>query len=119
MKRDELKLIHELLEKSENELYLELSIVSSSNSFEYSLNDLNKAIAKGKEVVSKQINIIKESICSNDYITKLAESKSYEDKVILVSAIADLIAATVIGISPITVAALLVKQGVPSLCNKT
>ena len=119
MKREELIIIRELLEKSENELYLELSIVSSSRSFEYSVEDLNKAISKGKEIVSRQMNIIKESICSNDYITKLATSKSYEDKVMLVSAIADLLAATVIAISPITVAALLVKQGVPALCNKT
>lgn len=73
----------------------------------------------GKRWVDNNKARLVQLICKNENIIKLynkMEDPKGEKKILLVTAIADLIAGVCIGVSPVTVAALLTKEGINKLC---
>ena len=62
---------------------------------------------------------IAERVCPNDLVRTLwSRDQKVQDRVTLALAVADLIAGLVIGMSPITVSVLLVKEGLRILCEQ-
>ncbi|MDE3089664.1 MAG: hypothetical protein KGJ80_09835 [Chloroflexota bacterium] len=61
---------------------------------------------------------ITEKVCSDRTVRLLTSgAPKSQDQITLVTAIADLIASIVVGVSPITVAVLLVREGLKALCE--
>lgn len=73
-----------------------------------------KAIEIARKWVEVKLSIFKEKICNDMNIHAKIESDIY----ILATAVSDLIASVCFGVSPITVAYLLIKKGLKNLCNE-
>lgn len=68
-------------------------------------------------LISKRTEITK-VICTNDEIKRLSdENPTTQSRITLVSAVADLIASIIFGVSPVTVSVLLVKEGISTICS--
>ena len=61
------------------------------------------------------LEVIKEKLCNDEKLKNLIKKS---DGIVLVTAIVDLISSIITGVSPFTVAALLVKKGITKLCHK-
>jgi hypothetical protein len=72
-------------------------------------------IERGKKWFEKKISTFQETICNNEPIKKVFTENSEEKALIM--AIADLIASATMGVSPITVATLVVKIGADKFCS--
>ena len=59
---------------------------------------------------------LRKSICGSDPYRAYIENPEGWDWVMIVTALADLIAGVVVGVSPLTVAALILKKGLDKLC---
>lgn len=58
-------------------------------------------------------------VCNNERIKKIQDTKSDTNQnVLLAAAIADLITGVITGVSPITVAVLVIKKGLNSICKE-
>ena len=73
--------------------------------------------SRGKRWISKYRSKLREIIC-NGQVAKvtLSDNRTW-DQVLLVAAVADLISSVSTGVSPVVVAALLVKEGLSQLCT--
>lgn len=107
--------IESLLQKSKDELFLDLgkelvgkSILPKSR---------NELISTAKIWWERNIKLITDAICGSEKLRKLLLAENNDD-VVLVTAIADLVSGLVTGVSPVTVAALLVKKGVNNICKE-
>lgn len=74
----------------------------------------SEAIKRAKQWFSERIGIIGKAICTDSNIRLLVENNDTNN---LILAVSDLIVSICIGVSPITVSYLLVKQGLKSLCG--
>ncbi len=105
--------IQRLMNLSEDELYLDIGLAANPD-----LNFLDKERKYIEEVgrnwFKNNVNKIKRVICKEEVI----DSLSKDDKLMLISAIADLLAGLYLEVSPVTVAVLVVKQGVNNLCEE-
>lgn len=71
-----------------------------------------------KDWLTKKSKEIQEQVCTSDKVRTIANTdKTQGDVVMLISAIADLIASLKIGISPITVAVLIFREGLIQYCK--
>jgi hypothetical protein len=72
---------------------------------------------RGIRWFAKRKKELQEKVC-NGYIAEvvLQEGRSW-DQTLLLAAVADLIASLVVGVSPITVAALILKEGLHQFCS--
>ena len=70
----------------------------------------------GKVILENAKRTLRDRICVNENVRK-THDLSADSRVQLVAAILDCIAGVVVGVSPITVAVLLVKEGVSNLCK--
>ncbi len=79
----------------------------------------HEAIRRAKAWLTEQKSILESRVCTSQRIQELANTKnSLSNRSVLVIAVADLLM-TIIGNLPvITVAALLVREGLTSICSK-
>jgi hypothetical protein len=70
-------------------------------------------VAKAQLWLQINMQYFQDAICTQTRVRKIVEHKDGE----LVAAIADLIASFCVGVSPVTVAYLLVRRGLKSLCK--
>lgn len=85
---------------------------SEKNAFPLSKHQL---IQKAKTWFYGREKILQETICNNELIIKYIKDN---DTANLITAIADLIVSVTHGVSPITVAHLIVKKGLTIFCEK-
>jgi hypothetical protein len=78
--------------------------------------DVAKAIESARQWLARHRSVIQLKVCSSHVARICRDNPKAFDRVILVAAIADLIAAVCVGVSPIVVAVLIVKAGVTELC---
>ena len=71
----------------------------------------------GKAILKNAKKALRSQICSSENVRR-AYASTENSKVLLVSAVIDCIAGAVTGVSPITVAVLLVKEGIDELCGE-
>jgi len=110
--------IKSLLEKEIEQLYIDLGRQILSSDYHAFPFPKQRYITKAKNWLAENKVHLKQKICKNEYVKLHMNSNKIEDRVILISAIIDLISSMCIGISPVTVAVLLVKEGINSLCSK-
>lgn len=107
--------IIELLNADVDSLYAELGEELTSPSI--MPRPLQKLVVTSKEWLAKNREAFRNVICGNEEIVKyLNKDSSTETKVHLVTAVLDLIASICIGVSPVTVSVLLVREGIEKLC---
>lgn len=67
--------------------------------------------------LSKNADLLRSNICGNMKIAELTDDGGNpQQDVLLVAAIADVIADLIVGVSPVTVAVLIAKRGLKTLC---
>jgi len=105
-----------ILGRSINDLYRSIghSLVEGRK-FASPPNDAT-LIRRAKLWLSEHRNDLKMAICQSATVHALLRRNSTEREVVLLTAIADLITSLVAPISPWTVAALLIKEGLHRLC---
>jgi len=79
--------------------------------------DKQAIMSIGKSWFEKNRDKLKGTICSNQQIYTILHSERSVDRIMVLTAVADLLAPMVIGISPFTVAALVTKEGLFSFCE--
>jgi hypothetical protein len=105
--------IRQLLALDEEELYVEIGREFSAK--QALPLDPRELAERGKRLFSAQVKKLTSSICENSTIRSMAENNS-EDAQIVVEII-NLISSLILPVSPITLAALLVKRGVKKCCE--
>ncbi|MBI1746125.1 MAG: hypothetical protein HYR55_06010 [Acidobacteria bacterium] len=73
---------------------------------------------KGLEIYENLRGKLQAAICTNQQLRALHDTVGDGKKALLVAALADLVSGLVVGISPITVAVLMVKDGLEVYCRK-
>ena len=71
----------------------------------------------GETWFAKSKSKLRETICQSQSVTTYLECPKRWDEAVLVAAIADLISSLCVGVSPVTVAALVLKKGLHTLCS--
>lgn len=106
----------QVLSQSIDELYLAIgqSLVESRK-FASPPED-SALIRRAKLWLSERRNELKVVICQNATVQELFIGNSREREIVLLTAIADLITSLIAPVSPWTVAALLIKEGLHCLC---
>jgi len=108
--------IRTMLEMSLDDLYAEVGRDYASSQGQLLPKHPGQYVQIAKAWLSEQHEQLRVVICSSERIRQmLRESRGY-DRVLLASAIVDLIAGIITGVAPATVAVLLVKEGVETLC---
>lgn len=77
----------------------------------------NRLVELSNNWINEQRKNLASYICSDQEVRSLSGSPSTERRIMLASAIADLISSILVGISPITVAVLIVKEGIETFCK--
>lgn len=104
--------IEELLRSSEEELLVSIGM---------EINEGSLALPRRRDWLTRSAkrwlkvreDTLRQAICSSDRVRTLVHDSQ---DVLLVTAVADLILSICTGVSPITVAALLVRRGISELC---
>jgi len=73
---------------------------------------------KGLEIYENLKDKLQASICTSQEIRALHEAMGDGREVLLIAALADLVSGLVVGVSPVTFAVLLVKDGLALYCRK-
>lgn len=108
----------ELLRSSEDELYLALGRqLYGTPAFPPQSSHLRQM---AKQWLAANHEALRQAVCGSKRCKDLAaqDLKTHE-QVVLATAIADLISHVTLGVAPVTVAVLLVRQGVHHLCKET
>lgn len=108
----------DLLDLPPNELYATLGRELEGESLSAFPLPAGEFIRRGKEWYSQRRNQFVRAVCSSAHIRRLLQDKRSVDRVMLTSAIADLISSVCFGVSPVVVAVLLIREGVESLCDE-
>ncbi len=103
------------LDKSLENLYLELgqqllglsSLPTSKDTF----------IRAAQKWMIESRKVLAEKICRNATILAIVKSDQEQNKGILFASLADFLSSIITGVSPFTVSALLIKEGLDSLCK--
>ena len=108
--------IQKLLDMEIDEIYEELGRqLQKQSAFPLSRKEL---IRFGKSWVHSRRSELTEIICESNEIKKLVVSKAkIQNRITLITAIIDLISSLISGIAATTIAVLIVKEGVYSLCE--
>jgi len=111
--------INELMERSSDELYeMAGKELYGKSAFAFPTNP-QKLIRMGKEYLGMQREKLKGAICSNKLITEYLKSPKVQNRVAVIAAIADILTAAAIEVSPVTASVLIFKEGLESLCTQT
>ena len=77
-----------------------------------------QAIQIAKNWIDKKRSTWAQHICENEKVQEIRKmTQSRERQILLVAAVADVIASIVVGVGPVTAAALLVREGLETLCG--
>lgn len=79
--------------------------------------DPGMLIAAARGWLADRKSSIEVAVCLNARVKDLVTNSRKRDRILLVSAVADLISSVVSGVSPVTVSVLLVKEGLETLCD--
>ena len=105
-----------LFELSKEDLYLSIGEQLQSTSIMPSPK--YQLIKMAKNWIKSNKKEFAEILCKDKNIQSLMDnSHRLYDKILLVSAMSDLLTSTIIGVSPLTVCVLLFKEGIESLCE--
>ncbi|MDF2434100.1 MAG: hypothetical protein JWP44_3731 [Mucilaginibacter sp.] len=74
-------------------------------------------IKAGKKVFEKLSNTIKHKVCNEWKACQKIKDSSFDDEIVLVAALGDVIATAIIKVPPFIIATLLIKIGVRNFCN--
>lgn len=107
-----------LLDLSEEDLFLEIDRELSPAGFFVDARSIKNRVANGRRWFQEQRTALAGRICSSSARLALKTAAESPGKGALLVAVADMIAGTVTGISPFTVAALLVKLGLDRFCGE-
>ena len=105
-----------LLNKSIEQLYIELGQQLLSPEYRAFPFPKERYMQRAREWLLENRERLRQIICDHDRVKSFMNSSRLEERVLLISAIVDLISSMCSGISPVTVAVLLVKEGLNSLC---
>lgn len=107
--------IRNLLEKDTNELLAIIGAEVGQRGF--GLGDHDDE-SKGSDWLDENLEELKSRVCGSRLAALAKDPNGGWDKVILAAGIADLISGICTGVSPATVAALLLKMGLTSICGE-
>lgn len=74
---------------------------------------------RGRRWLNKNKELLRKQVCGSQVVRLVSKQDRQWDQMLLTAAVADLIMSLSLGISPVTVAALLVKEGLVQLCEIT
>lgn len=108
------------LEMRESELYSLIAedILKGSIGMAKPHVSKDEKILLGKSWFENKKHYFQDKICSDETIISLITEDNLKRKVNLISALLDLFAGLLISVSPITVAVLIVQEGIETFCNK-
>jgi hypothetical protein len=112
----ERKMVAELLKSDIADLYIKIGCeLQGYTVFPVPQEQLRRI---AREWLKKKRHKIANYVCSNETIILLASNTTKkQDKINLILALADLISSLVVGVSPVTVSVLLVREGIKTLCK--
>lgn len=120
MKNKELsKQIIEEYGLTETQLLHAIGAQLSEDTFNIRSVPSEELIERAREFLSTKRLQLQHAICNHQKIMAIKVDEGETSNVTLITAVADLIASIVVGISPVTVAVLLVKKGLRNLCRET
>lgn len=97
-----------------NELYSELGFEVTNSMFN---KDPEKLIAIGKEWFDSKFKLFKFQLCEDAKIKILiSKEQNVQNRINLILAISDYLISLKLGVSPISVSVLIVKEGVSKIC---
>ena len=111
------KKISDLLDATLNDLYAKLGRELQPPSLGMEPASDAQNADEGRSWLQRNRLDLETRICKSTVVTVFLESKKVGDRVMLAAAIADLIASFVSGVAATTVAVLLVKEGLDTLCT--
>jgi hypothetical protein len=74
----------------------------------------SQVIDRARRWLRQKLATLHPAICGSEVVKQVLESS---DRVALITAVADVIAGLIVGVSPVTVAAILTKLGLKRLCS--
>jgi hypothetical protein len=107
-----------LLALSEDDLYLEIDRQLMPPGFRIDLRGIDVKVESGKSWFEEWRTRIRDRICTPTARASLDRAIEAPGSGTLLIAIADMIAGIVVGVSPVTVAALVVKLGLGRFCGQ-
>lgn len=113
------KTLKALLNLSEDELLIQIGEQLALPSLGMAGQSERKSIKQAKQWLSENSAKLKEQICNSHVVQIYLTNKKRYDDISLAAAILDLIVDIVIDITPATVAVLIIKKGIASLCSDT
>jgi hypothetical protein len=116
MNDDSTQRISMLLETDLDELYSALGKEVAGPGMTRGTRNLRKL---GREWLKAKREQLSAAVCHDPKVRALCEDGKKGGRIILVAAVTDLVASLVVGVSPVTVAVLLVREGLTSLCEGT
>ncbi|VAW56389.1 hypothetical protein MNBD_GAMMA07-2733 [hydrothermal vent metagenome] len=108
--------IKEIASLNSNEIY-ELIGRELSESMELGETEPEEYQDRGKRWIKKYKDQLQKTICGGFVAETILNEKRQWDQVLLIASITDLIATLSIGVSPVVIATLLVKEGIEQLCH--
>lgn len=106
----------QLLNLDHEGLYLQLGKELSSEA-QFGEVDIEELRNRGKRWMKKQRKQLQKQICKSELVVSVIKGDRKWDQVLLMTAIADLVGALVVNVSPVTVAALITKEGLHLFCE--
>lgn len=107
-----------VLREIESQLSMDSELLLRMLGASHSLGATPGTIRDGKAILENAKRSFKQQVCADPKVQSTYRA-SGNSKVLLAAAVLDCIAGAVTGVSPITVAVLLVKEGLGSLCKDT
>lgn len=111
------KELYSALNKDIKSLYIDLGKEIFSSEFSLKPLSIEEYIESANNWLNENHCKLKKVICSNKKIIQLVNNPKTNSRIVLAAAILDLILDISIGVSPITVAALIVNEGLDTLCS--
>jgi hypothetical protein len=108
-----------LLDMSEDDLLLEIDRELSPAGLWIDTRPIGERVANGRKWLALRRTALTAKLCSSAARASLKEAAEGPGNGALLIAVADMIAGVVVGISPFTVAALLIKLGLDRLCSES
>ena len=115
MSNESSQIIEQQLEATLDELYAALGEEVSGPGIAGSSKN-NQLL--GRKWLNKKRAQLSAILCNNSSLRSLCNDSKKETRVILVASVIDLIASLITGVSPTTVAVILVKEGLNTLCEE-
>ncbi len=110
--------LNNALDQNIDSLYLDLGRELYSNERYAMPLPVKRYIERATSWMSDNKQRFKDILCSNEMVINYLNDKRQRNRAMIASAILDLIASITTGVSPVTVTALIVNEGIEALCLK-